>query len=230
MTDSNCSGLSRGYCSEVERKILELCDLEKQRIGRDLHDGVGQQLTGISLMSKALEHRLKESGNPESDKVHEIAGMVDEVINRIREVVSGMAPAEIQNQDAASALRHLCERIEQIYHIRCVFSDQLAALPITDMNMVKHLYFIAVESIHNALRHGEADQIEVRLCQGTGAHQGELVIQNNGSCSAEDFSESAGIGLCGMRFRAQALNGRLSIEEYMDHTLAVICSFGPIRE
>jgi two-component system CheB/CheR fusion protein len=223
---SNFSGV---YCHEVERQMLELWDIEKRRIGQDLHDGVGQQLTGIRLMSMAIEHRLRESGSAEADELSMIAELVDEVINHIREVISGIAPSETQNQDAATAFRQLCERIERVYHIRCVFFDTLSAPPITDPNMVKNLYFIAAESIHNAIRHGEADQIEIRLRRGTGSTQGELVVQNNGSSGDDDFSESTGIGLCGMRLRAQALNGRLNIERYPDHTVAVICSFGPIQ-
>ena len=228
MSDINYSGLSRGCCSEVERKILELCDLEKKRIGQDLHDGVGQLLTGISLRCKALERRLRASRNAVAEELQALASMVDDVIRRIREIVSGMAPSEIQSQDAATALRQLCQQIEDIHHIRCVFMDTRSLPPLNDPDTVKHLYFIAAESIHNAIRHGEADQIEVRLCQGEGPHQGELVIQNNGNCGPDDFSESAGIGLCGMQFRAQALNGRLRIERHPDCTLAVICSFGPL--
>jgi len=216
-------------CHEVERQMLELWDTEKRRIGHDLHDGVGQQMTGIGLLSKALEHRLRESGNPEAEEVHKIVELADEVVNRIREVVAGMAISEIQDQDAATALCHLCQRIEQCYQIRCVFSNRLTAPPITDPDMVKHLYLIAAESIHNAIRHGEADQIEVRLCQGTGSNQGELVIQNNGNCVPDDFEKSSGIGLCGMRLRAQALNGCLNIEQYSDHTVAVRCLFSPIN-
>ncbi|MFA6172534.1 MAG: histidine kinase [Kiritimatiellales bacterium] len=220
----NPSTCSRG-CSEVERKILELWDIEKRRIGQDLHDGVGQLMTGIGLMSKALEHRLRESGSPEADEVHKIAELADEVVNRIREVVAGLAPLGIQNQDAATALSQLCRRIEQVYHIRCIFSDMLSSLPVTEPNKVKNLYFIATESIHNAIRHGDADQIEVRLRPGSDSSQGELIIKNNGSCDPDDFAESNGIGLSGMHFRAEALNGRLNIERYPDHTIAVICSF-----
>jgi two-component system sensor kinase FixL len=230
MSDADYPGMGRGRYSEVERRILELCDLEKKRIGRDLHDGVGQLLTGISLQSKALAGRLKERGCPESSELQNLATMVDDVIKRIREVVAGMAPSEIQNQDAATALQQLCQQIEDIHHIRCVFSAARPSLLINNPDIVKHLYFIAAESIHNAIRHGEADQIEVRLCQGTGPHQGELIIQNNGNCHPEDFSGTSGIGLCGMQFRAQALNGRLAIERYPDHTVAVICSFGPITK
>ncbi len=225
----NNTGFSKANSHEIERQVLELWDLEKRRIGQDIHDGVGQQMTGIGLMSKALEHRLRESGNPEADEVYMITELADEVVNRIREIVSGMALSEIKGQDAATALDQLCQRTERIYHIRCVFSNMLPSFLITDPDMVKNLYLIAAESIHNAIRHGEADQIEVRLRQGTGSNQGELVIQNNGSFDPDDFSKSTGIGLCGMRLRAQALNGELNIEQYPDHIVAVTCLFSPIH-
>lgn len=223
--DMQYAGLSGDSCNQVERKILELCDQEKRRIGQDLHDGVGQLLTGISLKGKALARRLHESGSAEASELQDLTVMVDDVIRRIREVVSGMAPSEIQDQDAPTALRQLCQQIEDLHHIRCVFLDARPSLAISDPDTVKHLYFIAAEAIHNAIRHGEADQIEVRLCQGAGPHQGELVVQNNGYCDPADFCESSGIGLCGMRFRTQALNGQLRIEKYTDQAVAITCSF-----
>lgn len=207
--------------------MLELYDLEKKRIGQDLHDGIGQQLTGISLMSRALEHRLREQGNPAADELRQLSVLVDEVIQRVRNVVAGMAPSEIQDQDAATALEQLCQHIEALYHIRCVFDDRLAATePIMNPDVVKHLYFIAAEAIHNAIRHGEADQIEVCFRHGTGPHQAELVIQDNGNGGPEGFPASvAGVGLHGMRFRAEALDGSLSIEQHSDRSVTVTCSF-----
>ena len=209
---------------EIERRVLDMCDMEKRRIGQDLHDSIGQQLTGISLISKALEHRLREAQYPEADSLKELAEMVDQMIDQIRNVVSGMAPSEVQSRNAETALESLCQRIEQVHHIRCTFNYEIPDL-IEDADTVKNLYFVATEAINNAIRHGEADQIDVHLRQGTGTHIGELIIRNNGNCDMTDFSSSTGIGLSSMRFRAEALNGQLDIERYPDRRVAVICSF-----
>ena len=160
---------------EIERRVLDLCDMEKRRIGQDLHDSIGQQLTGISLISKALEHRLREAGHPDADSLREMSEMVDRTIDQIRQVVAGMAPSEIQSRDAEAALETLCQRIERTHQIRCTFYYEIPD-PIEDQNTVKNLYFVATEAINNAIRHGEADQVDVRLRPGTATHLGELVI------------------------------------------------------
>lgn len=207
---------------EVERRVLELCDQEKRRIGRDLHDGIGQQLTGIHLMSKTLERRLRDSRNSEADFAHSIADLVDETIQQVRRVVAGMAPPELENQDAASALQMLCNRAEEIHQIQCEFYNRFQT-KITDPDAIKNLYFITGEAIHNVIRHGKADQMEVILTGS--AVRGELIVLNNGSFDGKNFTGQPGIGLATMQFRAQALNGWLRLQPEENHSVSVICRF-----
>lgn len=207
---------------EIESRVLRLCDLEKRRIGQDLHDSTGQLLTGISLMSKALSHRLEDMGLKEASAANRLAELVDEMIRQIRNVIAGLAPAEIQDQSASDALCQLCSKVEKIHEIRCEFRDE-SACEINDPEVVKNLYFIAQESVNNALRHGEADQITVTLlCSGS---EGMLCIVNNGECRVEDFHSETGLGVNTMRCRAQALDGELKIERVSEDNLSVICRF-----
>ncbi|QHI70503.1 sensor histidine kinase [Tichowtungia aerotolerans] len=205
--------------------MLRLCDMEKHRIGRDLHDSIGQQLTGISLLSKAVEHRLRKSGHQEAESLMKISELVDDAIDQVRAVVSGMAPSELHNRDAAAAIRILCRRIQQIHDISCSFSNELP-VPLADPDIAKNLYFIAAEAINNAIRHSRADQIDVRLRPGTSSKNGELIIRNNSNkCNLNSFSELTGIGLTGMHFRAEVMNGQLDILRYPDDYIGIVCSF-----
>ena len=207
---------------ETGRDALELFDTERRRIGQDLHDGIGQLLTGIHLMTKTLERRLRDKNNPEADFSLSIVDLVDETIQQVRRVVVGMAPPEVEQQDAAAALQTLCHRIEGMYEIECSFFSQLQT-EITYTDMIKNLYFIAGESIHNAIRHGKADQVKVTLA-GTDDH-GEMTISNNGSFDGKSFTGQPGIGLATMQFRAQALNGWLRLQPEENHSVSVICHF-----
>ena len=213
---------SRITAREVERKVLDLCDLEKRRIGQDLHDGIGQLLIGLHLMSKTLELRLRGKHDAEADFARAITDLADETIQQVRRIVAGMAPPEVENQDAASALQMLCRRIEDIHQIQCQFCNQLQSV-ITDTDVIKNLYFITGESIHNAIRHGKADQVKVTLT-GNGAC-GELVVLNNGSFDGKAFAGQSGIGLSTMQFRAQALNGWLRLQPEENRSVSVICRF-----
>lgn len=208
--------------SELESQVLRLCDTEKRRIGQDLHDSVGQQLTGISLMSKALEHRLRIIDSEAADTARTISTLMDDAIDQIRNVISGMAPPEIQDQDAFGALEILCERIEDIHQIDCIFTNLFSGA-ITAPDAIKNLYFITEESVHNALRHGHATRVDVIL-KGT-PENGTLQIINNGECNAECFDERSGIGLSTMKFRAHALNGTLDARCKSQHSAVVNCTF-----
>lgn len=209
---------------EAERNVLDLFDMERRRIGRDLHDGIGQQLTGIHLMTKTLERRLHDQHNSEADFARSIAGLVDETIQQVRRVVAGMAPPEVENQDAAAALKQLCRRIEDMHQIECLFCN-LLTIVITDTSVIKNLYFIVAEAVHNAIRHGRADQVKVILT-GTDS-ESELHISNNGSFDGKNFTVQSGLGLSSMQFRAQALNGWLRIQPEENHSISIICRFCP---
>jgi signal transduction histidine kinase len=221
LQQTSYDGLS-DISSGLESFVLQLCDLEKRRIGQDLHDSAGQQLTGISLMCKALEHRLRNTDPSAAERVRSIAELIDDTIEQIRHVISDMAPPEIQDQDAAGALEVLCGRIEDIHHIACEFQSDFKGI-ITIPDVIKNLYFITQESVHNAIRHGKATRIQVKLT-GT-PDDGRLTIINNGTCDQERFNNQTGIGLCTMRFRARALNGTLSAGCTSPSTAAVTCCF-----
>jgi signal transduction histidine kinase len=137
-----------------------------------------------------------------------------------------MAPSELHNRDAASAMRILCRRVEQTHDIRCGFSCELNH-PLTDPDTAKNLYFIAAEAINNAIRHSQADQINVCLRNHEDiATHGELIIRNNSNqCNLSAFSELTGIGLTGMHFRAEVMKGELNILRYPDDYIAIVCSF-----
>jgi len=211
--------------NEIERQVLEMCDLEKERIGRDLHDSIGQQLTGISLLSKAAEHRLRKTDHPDADSLMKISELVDEAIAQVRAVLAGMAPVEIHNRDAATALRILCRRIEHTHEIYCSFKNELSH-PLREHHITKNLYFITAEAINNAIRHSHADRIEVCLRSANDPQHGELMVRNNSNYSNMDsFSELTGIGLTGMHFRAEVMNGNLDICHSADDFFTIVCSF-----
>ena len=212
---------------DVGAKVLRLCDLEKRRIGQDLHDSAGQLLTGISLMSKSLEHRLRNVDSEAAGTARAISTLVDDVINQIRHVISGMVPPEIQDQDAAGALEVLCGRVEEIHHVSCTFINRFSE-SIRDPDAIKNLYFITEESVHNALRHADADRVEVVL-SGV-PEQGVLTITGNGNCPAGSFDDCSGVGLSTMKFRAHALNGTLDARGVSEHLSKVTCTFSIVDD
>src|SRR6202043_252819 len=126
----------------LEKTILEISAREQRRIGQDLHDGLGQHLTGIAFMSKVLEQKLAERAIPETADADKILRLVNEAISRTRELARGLSPVVSEAHGLMSAMGQLANEIEDLFRIscRCECDDPVL---INDVNLSTHLYHIA---------------------------------------------------------------------------------------
>ena len=158
----------------LEKTVLEISEREQRRIGQDLHDGLGQHLTGIAFMTKVQEQRLAERQIPEAADAAKIVQLVNDAIRKTRELSRGLLPVVSDAHGLMSALRLYATEIEDLFGITCRFQCDEAVL-IHDAPMATHLYHIAQEAVNNAIKHGHAKNILIRLFsgdrQGTLSHQ-----------------------------------------------------------
>ena len=103
----------------LEKTILEISAREQRRIGQDLHDGLGQHLTGIAFMSKVQEQRLAEKGLAEAAEATRIVSLVNEAINKTRELARGLLPVTSDAHGLMSALKRWAAEVEDLFHISC---------------------------------------------------------------------------------------------------------------
>src|SRR5208283_3596388 len=99
----------------MEKTILEISAREQRRIGQDLHDGLGQHLTGIAFMSKVQEQRLAEKSLPEAAEAARIVGLVNEAINTTRELAHGLLPVISDAHDLMSALKRWAGEVQDLF-------------------------------------------------------------------------------------------------------------------
>lgn len=192
----------------LERQILEISDREQQRIGQDLHDGLGQQLAGIGFLSKSLEQRLTKKRTPESKDAREIAGLVSDAIGQARGMAHGLNPVDMSATGLMSALRELCATIQHTFRINCVLTCETPVL-LGDGAVATHLYRIAQEAVNNAIKHGQAKNISVVL-----DHAGDTItasVRDDGIGFPDELPERKGMGLQTMRYRAALIGATLSI-------------------
>src|SRR4030095_7452693 len=104
----------------LEKSILEISEREKGRIAQDLHDGLGQHLTG-AFLSKVLERKLIEKSAPDACDAAKIARLVNEAINQTRELARGLLPVQSGSKGLMSALQHLASEVEELFNISCHF-------------------------------------------------------------------------------------------------------------
>src|ERR1700683_4117849 len=209
----------------LEEAILEISAREQRRIAQDLHDGLGQHLTGIAFMSKVLEEKLSDRSLPEAVEAAKIVRMVNQAIDNTRELARGLHPVPAEPLGLMSALRRWASDVEQLFHIRCRFQCP-RPLSIPDANLATHLYRIAQEAVHNAIRHGKSRNIVVSLSGKNGT--GTLTIRDDGDGFQNKQEGHPGVGLSIMNYRADMVGGSLKVQPNEDRGITVTCVF-PIR-
>src|SRR5271169_1215065 len=124
-----------------EEAILEISAREQRRIGQDLHDGLGQHLTGIAFMSKVQEQKLAEKNLPEAADAARIVRLVNEAINKTRELARGLLPVVSDAEGLMSALQQWAGEVEDLFGVSCRFHC-LSPVLIHDDTVATHLYYI----------------------------------------------------------------------------------------
>jgi PAS domain S-box-containing protein len=180
---------------------------ERRRIGQDLHDSIGQIITGISLLSRSLSNSLKKEDHDRSEDASQISELSDDASNQIRQISRGLMPSEIVQRGLHIALQDLARTTTESCGIIC--EAQLDdALLFSDVAVETHLYRIAQEAVNNAVRHAQAGRIDIIISEINGLQQLEVV--DDGAWSEPEDTIS-GIGLKTMEYRASAIGGQLHI-------------------
>jgi len=196
--------------NRLEEEILKISDRERRRVGQDLHDDLGQHLTGIGFMAEELEQSLGKQGmTVEARKVGAMVNLVEEAKVKTRNLVQGLYPIELESDGLLTAIQNLATQTEKVYGVSCFVSvDQ--HLQIGNAGIGESLYHIAQEAITNAVRHGQPTRIDLELRQEDG--QLIMAVEDNGCGLPDDYGERDGMGIRIMRYRARVINGRLEVE------------------
>lgn len=193
---------------QLEQEILQISDQERRRIGQDLHDGLGQMLTGIGLISQNLARKLKASGAPIAEEMAEITDLIREADQYARALAKGLVPVELEANGLPAALRRLTENARRLFGITCTL-EETGNVPLHDNTAAIHLYRIAQEAVSNAVKHGRATQVRVRLALGD--EQVRLYVHDNGVGFPDELPAERGMGVRIMHYRARIIGATLEI-------------------
>jgi|GEM_PF-1703832 len=198
---------------QLETEILHISEHEKQSIGQDLHDDLGQQLAGIWLLSDLLKYSLIKQKSPEAEDAEKITSLLKDALSLTRSLARGLHPVAVQAGGLVAALDELSTRTSQMFRIDC----RCKCPPSIEMDntTATHLYRIAQESVTNAVKHGLAREIDIELStnplhtvlsvkdQGKGKGKGKGIDELN--------PRRQGMGLRIMKYRADMIGGILDI-------------------
>jgi signal transduction histidine kinase len=197
---------------EFEHRMVAALEEQQQRIGHDLHDGVGQLLTGIRMLSRNLYDRYFTGNADGRQHAERVAEFADQASERVRDIYRGLTPVLLHEEGLAVALEELCHHTDILPGIRCRFEhDQITEVEERDSRL--HLYRIAQEAVNNALKHGDAGQIVIRF--GMEGRRTILEVSDDGK--GFDPAEvrrrrRISLGLDSMLYRARAVGARMSFD------------------
>jgi PAS domain S-box-containing protein len=206
----------------LERTLLDISERERRRIGRELHDSIGQLFTGITFMAKVLEHRLDAKLPDEAANVAAIAKLVHEAMDHTRSLAKGLEPVDLDAGSLMSALQEFAATTENLFGIHCTFKCD-KPIPIDDAEVAVHIYRIAQEAITNAIKHGKAKNIEIGLASAR--DKSVLTVKNDGVDLPKVLPKNKGMGLQIMDHRAEMVHGSLDIRRGDEGGTVVTCVF-----
>jgi PAS domain S-box-containing protein len=207
----------------LEREIIEISNREQQRIGSDLHDGLGQDLTGIALMLRGVSAQLRKEGSAARLEVEEVIGLVNNAIESTRSLARGLSPVSGERGGLAAALQTLAARASERYGVRVEFSANFDEPLRLSETSATHVYRIVQEALTNVIRHSRATDVTISLETVSG--ELHLRVDDNGRGFEQPAPDSpGGLGLKIMRYRAQMLGGDLILESGANGGASVRCS------
>ncbi len=205
----------------LERDLLEISEREQRRIGQELHDSLGQLLTGVAILSKALEQKLRRCEMAEAGDAKEIARLVNSAIQETRQLSRGLHPVALDENGLMSALAALAETTQSVFRVSCAFRCR-QTVPMRDASTAVHLYRIAQEAVTNAIRHGKTQNIEIELSRVDS--RATLTIRNDGRRFEGAPDKGKGIGLLMMHHRAEMIGGVLEVQSGPGGGTRVTCT------
>ena len=207
---------------QMERDLLAIREKEQKLIGREMHDSMGQMLTGIAVKSKGLELKLKSKSLDESVDAAQICELASEAIAQTRRLARMLYPVEIETGGLVSALQGLASSTQDLLKISCRFKCR-NAIAIRDPVTGQHVYRIAQEAITNAVRHGKPKNIRIELASAKS--KSILKVANDGKDFPRTLAKKKGIGLKIMEYRTKMIGGMLDIGRGRKGGTIVTCTF-----
>ena len=194
----------------LERQMLSVAEQEKRRLSLELHDGLGQHLAGVAFVARGIADAVHAGKPADVAEIDWLLRLMNEAVSRTRSLARGLWPASLERGSLGDSIRRLAEDLESIYGISCAVTidDEPA---IASPAAAYHIFRIVQEASNNAIKHGRARRLEFRI-ERLG-DEVEISVLNDGlALDPAQLADAKGIGVAGMRLRADAIGGTIFIE------------------
>ncbi|MBN2038808.1 MAG: sensor histidine kinase [Spirochaetes bacterium] len=184
----------------LQREIMHIAEKERQRIGQDLHDGIGQNLTAVSFLLENIREKCKGCHDNTEDDLDEIEKLIRKSIVQSRSISKMLYPVEMNSNGLTAAIEEMISSFEKVFDVSCRILYQ-GNIEIDDNQTAIHLYYIVRESVINAIKHGRAKNITIYCLSDDDL---EITVIDDGTGS-DNSTHSGGMGLRIMKYRADVI-------------------------
>ena len=209
----------------VERELLHISEREQRRLGHDIHDSLCQHLTGTALAGQVLAQNLKAQNSSQASNAARVVELIEDGISLSRNLAKGLNSVRSSADGLMEALEDFASGTSELFKISCRFECPLPVL-INDNDAAEHLYRIAQEAVGNAIKHGHARNIVVRLDLSKAGKM--LRVIDDGSGLPATQVNGKGMGLSIMSYRAGLIGAKFNIRR-RDATGTVVTCLLPLE-
>ena len=192
----------------LEEEILDIGERAQARIGQDLHDDLGQQLVGMTILMGLLSSHLTAESHPRAAEAARLQTFLSGVIITTRNLAKSLYPVELERGGLNLSLQELANRTEMLSGITCRLNADVGFK--FEKAVEIHLYRIVQESVSNALKHGKAHNIAIDCSIRDGIST--LTVTDDGiGFVRPDEGKWTGIGLHLFQYRARLIGAQLTV-------------------
>jgi PAS domain S-box-containing protein len=196
---------------DLENEIISISECERQQIGREIHDSLGQILTGVSFMLKTLKSSINTGDDTLPDRINEISKLVYDATMICRKITRGLPMQSIGHDNLVLAIDQLAINMRNLYQLNCEFSAE-GDLSLGDDFISSQLYYIAQEAVNNAAKHSSAGNVKISITRENGLIK--LSVHDDGN--GRDSAETEGLGLNIMKYRSDLMGGTFRAENHSE--------------
>jgi signal transduction histidine kinase len=205
----------------LEQALAAAIHEEQQRLGKDIRDELGQELMNVALLARSLAASARKGRQPNPDDLDRLSSLASKTIGTCHDIAQGLAPLSEAHGGLVQALHDMVDRNDDSSGPAVRFEAIEDAPVRLQWPATDQLFRIAQEGLANALKHAGAQSIRITIDVQPGSVR--LEIADDGSGFSPHATESAGLGLKIMRYRAEMIDAQLSIEPREDGGTLLAC-------
>jgi PAS domain S-box-containing protein len=203
--------LAEENLSQVSRKLIEAQEKERNRIGRDLHDDIGQRLALLAVELQQVKQALPDTAVEVSSRMDELSKQTSEIAADVQALSHELHSSKLEYLGIVTAMRAFCKEFGEQQRVEIEFRTHDLPSPLPSSEISLSLFRVLQEALHNASKHSGVLHFEVQLWGKPG--EIHLTVSDSGvGFDTQATKESVGIGLRSMEERLKLVNGEFSVE------------------